>query len=290
MPSMIRLPLVKGIIVPSRASRSRDKYALIWEEEGAPLVLRTAELANEVQRISGIPTFTAMRYEKDSVGHALDKASQLGCEEVVLAPLFPHYAMSSYESAVAHVADTWEMGSYSFELKCITPYYNHPIFIDALAEQVSRFVQMGEHLVFSYHGIPLSQAKPYLGNVEKDYESQCQETTRLLMGHPWVKALQLTSEVAYQSRFGSNKWLSPTLEGRLDKLPSEGHDRVAVICPSFVCDGLETIWEIGIHLKKKFGGSNLSLVACPNGSHTMARAIVDLVNNLATGADRWISP
>lgn len=290
LPAAIRVPLVKWIIAPRRAPKSRDKYALIWEEEGAPLVLRSEELAREVQRISGIPTLTAMRYSRGSVAGALSKASRLGCEEVVLVPLFPHYAMSSYESAIAHAMEAWEEGGYEFSLKSIAPYYNNPIFIDALAEQVSRFVQMGEHLVFSYHGIPLSQAEPYRGNMEKDYERQCQETTHLLMEHQWVKSLQLTHEVAYQSRFGNNKWLSPTLEERLERLPHEGHKRVAVICPSFVCDGLETTWEVGIDLKEKFGGTSLSLVECPNGSHTMARAIVDSVHNHATEAKRWIEP
>lgn len=290
LPSILRVPLVKGIIAPRRAPKSREKYALVWEEEGAPLVLRTAELAKEVQRISGTTTLTAMRYNRGSMALALEKANQLECEEVVLVPLFPHYAMSSFESAVAYAWEVWKNAGYEFALKCVAPYYNHPIFIDALAEQVSRFAQMGEHLVFSFHGIPLSQTTPYLGTVEKDYERQCLETTRLLMEHHWVKALQLTHEVAYQSRFGSRKWLSPTLDERLERLPREGHKRVAVICPSFVCDCLETNWEVGIHLKEKFGGSQLTLIECPNGSHTMARAIVDLVNHRATDADRWIAP
>lgn len=290
IPSLLRAILVKGIIAPRRAPQSREKYALIWEEEGAPLLLRTAELAKEVQRISGIPTLTAMRYDQGSVATAFKKAAQLASEEVVLVPLFPHYAMSSFESAVAHAVEVWEQGEYEFELQCIAPYYNHPIYIDALAEQVSRTVQMGEHLVFSYHGIPLSQAKPYLGNPEKDYEHQCHETTRLLMEHPWIKALQLTHEIAYQSRFGTKKWLSPTLEQRLEKLPQEGEKMVAVVCPSFVCDCLETTWEIGINLKEQFTGEQLSLIECPNGSHTMARAIVDLVHHHATTAENWIAP
>lgn len=290
LPSVLRILLVKGIIVPRRAPKTRDKYALIWEEEGAPLVLRSVELVREVQRISGVPTFTAMRYQKGSLKRTLDKAAQRGCEEVVLVPLFPHYARSSYESAIAHAMEVWQQGAYTFALRSVAPYYHHPIYIEALAEQVSQSVPMASHLVFSYHGIPLAQAKPYLGNIEKDYERQCQETTRLLMAHPWVKSLQLTHEVAYQSRFGSTKWLSPTLEERLAHLPSEGHKKVAVVCPSFVCDGLETTWEIGMHLKAMWAGDQFTLVPCPNASHTMARAIVDLINHSTTDVERWIAP
>lgn len=290
IPTLVRIPLVKGIIAPRRASKSRDKYALIWEEGGSPLVLRTEELAKEVKRISDTPTLVAMRYNRGSVRRALERVKALGCEELVVVPLFPHYAMSSYESAMAHVLEEWTKGGYEFALMGAAPYYANKIYIDALAEQVCKVAVTGDHLLFSFHGIPVSQTTPYLGNHEKDYEWQCNETTTSLMNHPWIKALQVTHEVAYQSRFGTNKWLSPTLEDRIDKLPREGKRRIVVVCPSFICDCLETTWEISIHLKGQFAGDHLTLVECPNASHTMARAIVDITNQTTTDIIHWTKP
>ncbi|MDO5017551.1 MAG: ferrochelatase [Porphyromonas sp.] len=295
LPKWIRIPLVKGIIAPFRAASSRDKYALIWEEDGAPLLLRTRELARKIERESGIPVYVAMRYNKGSMAEALEQITLDGrADEVVAVPLFPHYAMSSYESALDHALSVYRKGEYPFRLKCVAPYYNHPLYIEAVAERVEQTVTQerleGKQLIFSYHGIPISQTKPYRGNKDKDYESQCIEATRLVMNHPRVKALGLSEEIAYQSKFGTNKWLSPTLEQRLSALPKEGKNRVAVVCPSFVCDCLETSWEIGIDLKDKFEGERLTLVPCPNDSTPMARAIINQVMESTDDIEMWTQP
>lgn len=282
--------LVHGIIAPFRATSSSKKYALIWTDKGSPLQLLTEALAHKVEEISGLPTYVAMRYNRGSVQTAFEAIKAKGIEEVVVVPLFPHYAMSSYESAVAHAVEVHREGGYPFELKCVAPYYNHPTYIEALVAQITTFAQPGEHLVFSYHGIPVAQTAPYQGNPDKDYEQQCIETTRLVTQHPRYKEMGLSHEIAYQSRFGHHKWLSPTLNDRLDNLPTEGKRLVAVVCPSFVCDCLETTWEVGIALKDKFQGDRLTLVECPNDSLLMAQTIVDQVTHLTTKAEIWTKP
>src|SRR5690349_6320311 len=76
-------------------------------------------------------------------------------KEVVLMPLYPHYALSSYETAVEHVKAAHAKGGYAFDLKIVPPFYNDPSYIHALAESMKPYLKEEyDHLLFSYHGIP----------------------------------------------------------------------------------------------------------------------------------------
>lgn len=293
MPTWVRIPLFKWIVAPKRAPHSARKYEMIWEGEASPLIRRTEELASKLERESGVPVFVLMRYSEEAIAETLRELSDESVERAYVIPLFPHYAMSSYETAVAHVECWHRRCGHSFELLVARPYYDQSYYIEALAEQVLRRVKPGHHLLISYHGIPISQTKAYRGNPNKDYEYQCRETTRLLISHPKIEALRLSYEVAYQSRFGNSKWLSPTTEQRLLELPREGHKEVAVICPSFVCDCLETTWEIGIEGREIFlsaGGEELHLVPCPNDSDLMVKALMAMGEWDYSDASNWTKP
>ncbi|MDO5035710.1 MAG: ferrochelatase [Porphyromonas sp.] len=288
VPSWLRGLLVHGFIAPFRAPRSAKLYASIWQEEGAPLYLYTQQLAKRVEELSGLPTLVAMRYNVGSTQQALEEAQRLGVKELMVVPLFPHYAMSSFESAVAHVAASYKGKGFDYQIKTAVPYYNHPLFIQAWVEQIVEQVPAEtELLLFSYHGIPLSQARPYKELPHQDYETQCHKTTQAVLQHPDIRALEIKAKQAYQSRLGPTKWLAPNTMEVLRSLPKEGYKRVAVVAPSFPCDGLETLWEIGVEGKREFlqsGGEELIAVSCPNASDTLARAIIDIA-----GHDAWVS-
>lgn len=294
MPRVLRHLLVKGIIAPFRAPRSAKKYKAIWWKEGAPLTILTERLAEKVQAISGIPTTTAMRYTPGSYTEALDWAEAIDATEMVAVPLFPHYAMSSYESAIAHLQDCYQAKPYSFTVTSVPPYFGHPLYIEAVVEPILKVVKPRSHLLFSYHGIPLSQTVPYLGIENQDYEWQCRRTTELVMAHPSIQALDLTYEVSFQSRFGNNRWLAPATKARLKALPQEGKECVAVVCPSFVCDCLETEEEIGVEGRETFlqaGGTSFTLVTCPNDSDLMVKAIIQLTQReQTTPLSPWTAP
>lgn len=295
IPKWIRIPLVKGVIVPRRAPKSAEKYRVIWTERGFPLQYHTEELASKLREESGLQVFYAMRYPDGSVERALEQATKEGVDELVVCPLMPHYAMSSYESAVAHVVRAYEKGAYRFQLKGVRPYFDHPAYIEALVSQITSYVQGGRgvHLLFSYHGIPISQAKPYEGVVEKDYEAQCYRMTELIMSSARIRALGLSYEVAFQSRFGNAKWLAPFTSERIEalaKIPRE----VAVICPSFVCDNLETLWEIDVFERQRFaelGGKQITFIPCPNASDECVRALEEVIDDQrCTDALMWTKP
>jgi protoporphyrin/coproporphyrin ferrochelatase len=126
IPKLARLLLVKGIIVPFRAPKSAAKYRTIWTEQGSPLVHITKELVKSVAVETSLPTYMCMRYAQPTPTDVLAQIAKEhpDLKEVVMLPLYPHYAMSSYETAVDHVNAAYKKGNYSFKMKVVKPFYN----------------------------------------------------------------------------------------------------------------------------------------------------------------------
>lgn len=276
MPRLLRHLLVRGVIAPSRAPRSAERYRQIWLPEGSPLVVYGEKLRAEMERITGCPVYLAMRYEEGSVERALRRAQEEGVTELTSQPLYPHFASSSFGTVEHFIRTEYERLRPTYELVERGPFYRHPLYIRSLVEQVvAADLEPGTHLVCSFHGIPLSQVRPFRGDPERDYPTQCRETMELLLREPEVRERVGSAELVYQSRFGF-RWLGPELRKRLVALPGEGHRRIAVICPSFVTDCLESIEEVGIQGRDLFlaaGGESLTLISCPNASPSLAEAL-----------------
>lgn len=284
LPAPLRHLLVRGLIAPLRAPKSREKYRRIWTPEGPLLRVYTERLARAIAHLSGTQTLCAMRYEKGSTAAALDTILSSGKRQVILLPLFPHYAISSFESAVLQVRDLARKKKYSpLDLRCVSPYYAHPSYIGALASSLRPSLRDGDHLLLSFHGIPLYQVTPYSGDTLRDYPYQCLATVEALLAHPLLSDVRdLTHEVCYQSRFGHHEWLSPATIDRVKALPSEGKSRIVVTCPSFVCDCLESVDEIGYEAQEEFvqaGGIHLDFVPCLNAHDRTAQALIEIAKD-----------
>lgn len=280
LPFLFRQLLVRGIIAPLRAPKSALKYSALFSPDGeALLVKETNALASRIAELSGgRPVYTAMRYGRGAVQEALEKAVRDGVTGLRVIPMFPHYAMSSFETAMAHVRSEQARLSLPLQLTFPHPYFNHPLLIEAFAEKIAAAVRPHDRVLCSYHGVPFSQLRAYAGDPQRDYVLQTEETTRLLSRHPLLEALGLTFETVYQSRFGNGKWTEPNTQERLSELRDQGHKRVTVVCPGFLCDNLETVFEIGVEAKESFEkrGDELVFIPCPNHSDTLARALLSL--------------
>jgi len=181
-------------------------------------------------------------------------------EEVILFPLYPHYAMSSYETAVEYMYEVHKKEKYSFQLKTVAPYYNEENYISALANSIQPYLQHDfDKLLFSYHGVPERHIKKGdttkchclqvkdCCNVASAAHAQCYRHQTFVTTALVSKALQLPAEKTeqtFQSRLGRDKWLTPYTAQRLSELPKEGIKKLAVACPAFVSDCLETLEEI----------------------------------------------
>ncbi len=161
-PWLLRALLVKGIIVPFRAPKSAKAYSTIWTKEGSPLVVLTRRLQQAVQSQVKEPVEIAMRYGKPCPAAAFEALLKRapGLEEVIVVPLYPHYAMSSYETAVEYAKEIHLKKKYSFKLNFIKAFYNNPDYLYALSESFKPFIEKPyDHLLFSYHGVPSRHIK-----------------------------------------------------------------------------------------------------------------------------------
>lgn len=299
IPYWLRLLLVRGIIVPSRAPKSAEKYRSVWTKEGSPLIVITRRAALQLSELTGLPVHVCMRYAKPTPDEAFKKiiAENPDLREVILLPMYPHYAMSSYETAVEHVKQAHQRLSERFELKIVEPYYQHASYISALADSIRpHLTEPFDHVLFSYHGLPerhLRKTDPTKSHCmtcdnccDKPseahafcYRHQVIETTRQVMKTLGLKEEQCS--FSFQSRLGRDQWLKPYTTAKLKQFPSEGIKRLLVVCPAFVSDCLETLEEIQMEGKEDFlsaGGESYRVVPCLNTNEAWIETMAQLTN------------
>jgi ferrochelatase len=283
-PWLSRALLVKGIIVPFRAPKSAEAYKTIWTNEGSPLVVLTRQLQEALQRKIEEPVEIAMRYGNPSPETAFENLVRREPElkEVIALPLYPHYAMSSYETAVEYAKEIHKKKKYLFTLDFIKPFYNNPDYLHALAENMRPFLnQPYDHILFSYHGVPSRHIKKSdvtgchclqvedCCNVPSPAHEYCYRHQVITTTKAVTKRLQILAEkysISFQSRLGKG-WLEPFTDIRLEQMPGEGIKKLLVVCPAFVSDCLETLEEIAIRGKEIFmkaGGETYEMIPCLN--------------------------
>ncbi|RQO29982.1 ferrochelatase [Taibaiella sp. KBW10] len=298
-PYLLRYLLVKGIIVPFRAPKSAEAYQQIWWKEGSPLVVLTQQLKEKVAAKTDMPVAISMRYGNPSPQAAYEEllAQCPDLEEVILFPLYPHYAMSSYETAVEHMVQAKKELKYKFKLSVVPPFYNHPAYIEALANSMRPHVAdttTYDQLLFSYHGIPerhvikTDPTQQHCMKVENCcttpstshktcYRHQVSITSELVaqkLGLPKDKWQQ-----SYQSRLGRDPWLLPSTQTVIPEMPALGIKKLKVVCPSFVSDCLETLEEIEMRGKEDFvhnGGEQYDYIPCMNTADDWVAAVITL--------------
>ncbi len=296
LPWLMRKILVNLIIVPFRAPKSTLLYQRLWTEKGSPLLwyARQAEEKLNRQFDGGNKAFVAMRYGNPSIPKALDQIRKEGFSRLIVLPLFPQYASSTSETAIQAIRATLKKMQFCPEVRVIDQFYSHPAFLQAFANRIeSMNPGQFDHILFSYHGLPVShirkihpqviehqcnctQAMPAHGTF--CYKATCYETTRLL-----ANRLQLPEgkySTAFQSRLSKN-WLTPFSDQRIKELTSRGVKRLLVVAPAFVTDCLETTIEIGEEYRELFsrlGGEELVLVESLNDSDQWIAAIREITS------------
>ncbi len=275
--------LAKKIIAPLRASKSSANYSLIWDHEhnSSPLLYHSKKLAEKIENETGICVELAMRYGEPGIPEALSKL-ELKCpslHEVIVFPMFPQYAESSYQTAIDAVARYFYRQPFSFKLKILEPYYNDPAYIQALAHSIRPYTDKEyDRLIFSFHSLPLShEQKGCMKGKQFDYVYQIKETIRLVTRELNLKPQK--NRIVYSSAMG-RKWLSPDLNETMKMMPYEDIKKVIVLTPGFPVDNLESLFDIGIKAKNLFlehGGEEFNFIHCLNSQDYWAEAIIKMV-------------
>lgn len=308
IPFIARALLVRGIIVPFRAPKSAEAYKTIWTNEGSPLVVLTKQLQAALQQQTSHVVAIAMRYGKPSPKEAYEQLlrEHPGLDEVILVPLYPHYAMSSYETAVEYAKEQYAQKKYPFKLSVLKAFYKEDAYINALAESMKpSLTQAYDHILFSYHGIPERHIrKSDTTGCHCLQVNNCCETASpahaTCYRHQVFTTTQLVTEklgipkekfsISFQSRLGKG-WLQPFTDIRLEQMPKEGIKKLLVICPAFVSDCLETLEEIAERGKESFmhaGGESYEMIPCLNTHPLWVAALANWAEAYSQGDQRLI--
>ena len=285
--------LVKVIILNTRPRKSAKAYKKIWWKEGSPLIVLSKRLFDKITKLVKFPVALAMRYGSISIFKGLKELDDKGVKNITVLPLYPHYAMSSYETVVEKVKDEVKTNFPHLKIKTVEPFYNDKKYIDLLCKKIKSTISKIEydHILFSYHGIPISHLKisdPTNSHCYKVkdccnnhsdahkfcYKHQVLETTELV-----IKKLKIDKNKysnAFQSRLPNEAWLKPYTDDELVRLAKEGKKKLVIVTPAFVTDCLETLEEIAMEGKEEFleaGGESYHYVPCLNDDDDWAKLI-----------------
>lgn len=284
LPWVLRRLIVSLLVLPRRPRQSAVAYRSIWWQGGSPLVVLSQQIEQTLQLQLNMPVVMAMRYGAPSIESQLLKlAERREIRELLLLPMYPHYADSTVTTTVQEVRRVIDSHQLPFELNIIPPFYAEPDYIDALADSAQPYLEKDyDHLLFSYHGLPESHlrradptgshclANPNCCAVSSSahatcYRHQVYATTRFFAQRANIPADRYS--ISFQSRLGRAQWLEPSTENVLRELGQKGVKRLVVMCPAFVTDCLETLEEIGMRGREIFsaaGGESLELIPCLN--------------------------
>jgi len=293
--------LIVGLILIKRPAESAHAYEKVWTKEGSPLVVTSRHVQERLQQRVAVPVELAMRYQHPSIASAVKNLAARGATETLLIPLFPHYAMSSYETAVVRVREVAAQLAPQMQIMVQPPYYDQPDYIAALVASAADYLKKGyDHLLFSFHGIPerhIKKSDPTGGHClatpnccetpspahAQCYRAQCYRTAALFIAQAGVPAGKWS--VSFQSRLGKDPWLKPYTDYELPRLATEGKKRMLVICPAFVSDCLETIEEIGIRGCEQFmagNGQEFTRIPCMNEHPAWITALENMAKKFLT--------
>ena len=287
IPALLWKPILHGIILRTRPRKSAYAYSQVWTEEGSPLAAITARQAKALQARLGDDVLVdwALRYGDPAIGAAIDRLFDAGATRILVAPLYPQFCAATTASALDAVGAAMAARRWQPALRTLPPYYDDPHFIAALKQDFERQIAtldfVPDRLLLSFHGMP--QRTLELGD---PYHCHCRKTARLL-----GQAMERTVDVAFQSRFGSAKWLEPATDAVLNAYPGQGVHKVAIAAPGFSADCLETIEELGIRGRADFlaaGGTHFARLDCLNDGEAGMTMLDALIRRELAGW--WPSP
>lgn len=277
VPRVIWWPILQGIILPFRSKRSAELYQKIWTEQGSPLLIHSQNIANKLQNRLQLPVELGMQYSEPSIPYALQSLQTKNIQKIIVMPLYPQYSATSTAATLDAVAATFKKWRNIPDIATINDYSSNPGYITAVCQSIrSTWQSQGQkHLFFSFHGIP----QRYVDHGDP-YADRCHHTARLI-----AEELKLSPKdwsLAFQSRLGRAKWLTPYTNELLAELPKQGVTDIQVVCPGFAADCLETLEEIAIRGKEIFmhaGGKPFYYIPALNDCEEHITALANIIKS-----------
>ncbi len=291
-PAWLWKPILNGIILNVRPKNSAKLYASIWTDQGSPLLAYSQRITDQLRTTlqaewdDAILVELAMRYGRPSIQEKLEAMRQANVQRLLIVPLFPQYSATTTATIYDVVFDELKRWRWMPELRTVTGYHDHPLYIRALSASIRHAREQSgraEKLLFSFHGIP----KSYFEKGDP-YHCYCHKSARLV-----AEELGLAHDayqVCFQSRFGPEEWLQPYTDKTLESWAKQGVGSVDTICPGFAVDCLETLEEMAEENREVFleaGGKEYRYIPCLNDGADQIALMLDLVRRNLHG---WQPP
>ena len=283
MPRLIWWLILNLIILRIRPRRSAKLYKSVWTKDGSPLLVHSQAQADGVKKLldekydRDIPVVLGMRYGNPSIESAINELTEQNVREITILPLYPQYSGATTGSTFDAVADVFKKTRWVPQLNFVGGYHQSEAFLDALCASINRHIEkhgQPDKLLMSYHGTPQSYLKK-----GDPYHCLCHQTTRLIVERMGLDTDKVMT--TFQSRFGREPWLQPYTDKTLETMPEEGIKHVAIMCPGFSSDCLETIEEINMEARESFihaGGEQFHYIPCLNDDPEHIEALASIVS------------
>lgn len=301
LPAPLRYALLYGLILPFRTRKTAHAYQSIWTSKGSPLLLNSLSLLKKLKKYLGDEMIVAMgmRYGNPSIQMALESLKQ--CTDITVLPLYPQFSEATTGSSIEKTL-RYLSPKHRSTLRIIDDFYNHPGYINALTTIIKPYLANHDYILFSYHGLPehhlpknqcpSTRCDPQCPSSldlksTRCYRAQCFQTTQSIANQLDLSHQQYGT--SFQSRLGRTAWIKPYTDEMLPILAKQGIKRLAVVCPSFVADCLETLEEIAIREKQhwlELGGSQFTLVPCLNDNDQWVEGIQKIIQICPIIADQ----
>tara|TARA_B100000963_G_scaffold25482_3_gene19079 strand:- start:7933 stop:8961 length:1029 start_codon:yes stop_codon:yes gene_type:complete len=295
IPWILRKILVNAIIVPFRAPKSAKVYKDLWTERGSPIIYHTADLTEKLKQELGESFHVeyAMRYKNPSLKKILQSWEDKNFEQIIILPLFPHYASATNGSVIEEAMNVIKKWWVIPEISFVSQFYDQEFYLKGFEEQGNKHnFKEYDHILFSFHGLPERHVdKVYDESLCQDndcesgvkeanqfcYKATCYETAIQLAKR--FKLKKSNYSVGFQSRLGRG-WIEPFSDELIEELAKKGAKKLLVFSPAFVADCLETTIEIGDEyqeLFEEFGGEKVQLVESLNSSDIFVKGLSEMV-------------
>jgi ferrochelatase len=283
VPRLLWWLILNLVILRIRPRRSAKLYRSVWSEDGSPLLVNSQAQVDGVQKIlsekyrAEVPVVLGMRYGNPSIESAINKLTEMNVRNIIILPLYPQYSGATTGSTFDAVADVFKRTRWVPQLNFIGGYHQSEGFLDALCVSIERHIKahgQPDKLVMSYHGTPQSYLKK-----GDPYHCLCHQTTRLVVERMGLEPDKVMT--TFQSRFGREPWLQPYTDKTLEAMPAAGIKHVAIMCPGFSSDCLETIEEINMEARESFidaGGEHFHYIPCLNDDPKHIEALASIVD------------
>ncbi|MCU4628850.1 ferrochelatase [Acinetobacter variabilis] len=269
IPKPIWQLILRLFILPFRPKRVSQAYAQVWGQDSPMREILLQQVSQvKAKLIEQYPQFElnvvpAMTYGNPNIQGVLDQISAQPQDHIILFPLFPQYSATSTAPLYDAVAK-WVLKQRNLPgLSIIRDYYQHPLFIQSLAQSVRDYQAIHgqpEKLLMSFHGIP----QPYADKGDP-YADRCRITGKLV-----AEALGLSEDqyaISFQSRFGKQEWVKPYTDALIEEWGKQGVKSIQVMSPAFSADCLETLEELAMENGETFkanGGKSYSYIPALN--------------------------